>query len=73
MILSVIILWLIWFVPMLLYFIWKRGDWYLFIIPPVVITFISFCISFISEILGIIVIIVIHIYLVVSFLLRMRK
>ncbi len=73
MILALIFLWLIWFVPILLYIVWKRGDWYLFIIPPVVITIIAVCISVFSEVLGIIAIIVIHIYLVISFLLRWRE
>lgn len=73
MIQALIILWLIWFVPMLLYTIWKRGDWYLFIIPPTVITVIALCISVFSEILSIITIIVIHIFLIVSFWLRVKK
>lgn len=70
MISAVTILWVIWFVPMLLYIIWKRGDWYLFIIPPAVITIIALCISIFSEILGVIAIIVIHIYLIISFLMK---
>lgn len=73
MIFALIILWLIWFVPMILYIVWKRGDWYLFIIPPVVITIIAVCISIFSEVLGIIAIVVIHIYLVISFLLRWKE
>lgn len=73
MILALIILWLIWCVPMLLYIIWKRGDWYLFIFPPIVITIIALGISIFSEILSIIAIIIIHIYLIASFLFRMKK
>ena len=70
MILALTILWVIWFVPMLLYIIWKRGDWYLFIFPPAVITIIALCISIFSEILGVIAIIAIHMYLILSFLLK---
>lgn len=73
MILALIILWIIWCVPMLLYIIWKRGDWYLFIFPPIVTTIIALGISIFSEILSIIAIIIIHIYLIVSFLFRMKK
>ena len=70
---ALIILWIIWFIPMLLYIIWKRGDWYLFIIPPAIVTIIALCISIFSEILGIITILVIHIFLVVSFIVRIKK
>lgn len=73
MILALIILWIIWCIPMLLYILWKRGDWYLFIIPPTVISIIVLCISIFSEILSIIAIIIIHIYLIVSFLFRIKK
>lgn len=73
MIQVIIIMWLIWSIPMLLYIIWKRGDWYLFAIPPTVITIITLCISVFSKLLGIIAILVIHIFLIVSFLMRMRK
>lgn len=73
MILALIILWIIWCIPMLLYILWKRGDWYLFIIPPTVISIIALCISIFSEILSIIAIIIIHIYLIVSFLFRIKK
>jgi hypothetical protein len=72
-ILALIILWIIWCIPMLLYILWKRGDWYLFIIPPTVISIIALCISIFSEILSIIAIIIIHIYLIVSFLFRIKK
>lgn len=70
---ALIILWIIWCIPMLLYILWKRGDWYLFIIPPIIITIIAICISIVSEMLGIVAIIIIHIYLVVSFLFRIKK
>ncbi len=73
MIQALIILWLIWFVPISLYIIWKRGDWYLFIIPPTVITIIALSISVFSELLGIIAIIVIHIFISLYFLLRMKR
>lgn len=73
MILALIILWIIWCIPMLLYILWKRGDWYLFIIPPTVISIIALCISIFSEILSIIAIIIIHIYLIVSFLFGIKK
>ncbi len=70
---ALIILWIIWFIPMLLYIIWKRGDWYLFIIPPVIITIISLCISIFSEMIGIMAIIVIHTSLIALFIVRMKK
>lgn len=72
MIMALTILWFIWFVPVLLYIIWKRGDWYLFIIPPAVITIIALCISIFSEMLGVIIIILIHIYLIVSFFVKRK-
>ena len=70
---ALIILWIIWFIPMLLYIIWKRCDWYLFIIPPVIITIISLCISIFSEMIGIMAIIVIHTSLIALFIVRMKK
>lgn len=73
MIPTLIILWFIWCIPMLLYIVWKRGDWYLFIIPPTIITIIALCISIFSEILSITVTIIIHIYLIVSFISRIKK
>ena len=67
------ILWIAWLIPALLYLFWKRGDWYLFIIPPVIVTIIAVCISFISQTLSIIVIVAIHVFLFVSFWHRMHK
>lgn len=63
---AIVILWSVWLIPMFLYMIWKRGDWYLFIIPPTFTTIIALCISIFSVKLGIISIIGIHIFLIVS-------
>lgn len=73
MFIAIIILWIVWLIPTFLYIYWKRGDWYLFIIPPVVVTIIAVCISFFSEVLGILVIVVIHIFLLGAFWQRMKK
>ena len=70
---ALIILWIIWCIPSMLYIIWKRGDWYLFIIPPIIFTVIFLIIAIFSEVLGVIIIIAIHIFLVVLFLLGMKK
>ena len=70
---ALIILWIIWCIPSVLYIIWKRGDWYLFIIPPIVFTVISLIIAMFSEVLSVIAIIAIHIFLFISFLLRIKK
>lgn len=73
MLIALIILWAVWLIPTVLYICWKRGDWYLFIIPPVVVTIIALCISFFSEVLGILAIVGIHIFLLGAFLQRMKK
>lgn len=70
---AIIILWIVWLIPTLLYIYWKRGDWYLFIIPPVVVTIIALCISFFSEVLGILAIVAIHIFLLGAFWQSMNK
>ena len=73
MIIAIIILWIVWLIPALLYIYWKRGDWYLFIILPVFVTIIALCISVFSEVIGILAIVAIHIFLLGSFLQRMKK
>ena len=73
MLIAIIVLWIVWLIPTLLYIYWKRGDWYLFIIPPVVITIIALCISFFSEELGILAIVAMHIFLLGAFLQRIKK
>lgn len=73
MIISLSILWVIWCIPTLLYIIWKRGDWYLLIIPPAIISIIAILLSLVSECLGIVFIVGIHIFIVTTYLLSRRK
>lgn len=73
MLIALIILWVVWLIPTVLYIFWKRGDGYLFIIPPVVVTIIALIISCFSEVLGILVVVFIHIFLLGTFWQRINK
>ena len=66
MAIALIVLWIVWLIPAVIYIYWKRGDWYLCIFPPAVMTVLALCISIFSDTLAIIGLIGIHIYMVVS-------
>lgn len=70
MIVAILLLWGVWCIPMILYIYWKRGDWYLFIFPPIVIMVISLFTSMISESVGVLTILGIHIILIISYIRR---
>ena len=63
-----VIMWIIWIVPTILYIYWRRGDWYLFIFPPIIITGIMIVLSFISNDLGIMFCVLLHLFLVGSYI-----
>ena len=44
----------VWCIPMILYMIWKRGDWYLFLFPLVISILICRLLASISDVLSIV-------------------
>ena len=63
----IVFMWFIWLIPAFMYIFWKRGDWYLFIFPPLVVSVIALAISVFSEIIAIISIILIHVIMLFLF------
>lgn len=61
---ALIILFLVWGIPMILYIVWKRGDWYLFLFPMFLSTVICFVLAVISDVLSICFSIMAVIYIV---------
>lgn len=70
---ALILTWVIWLVLAIIYIILKRGDWYLWLFPPLAITIVGVLLWFFSEVLGIIFVAVVHIYIVSSAILRYFK
>ena len=66
MIIALIILLVTWGIPMILYIVWKRGDWYLFLFLMFSSFFICFILSVISDVLSICFAIIIAIYFIKS-------
>lgn len=62
MVIALIILAFVWIIPMVLYIIWKRGDWYLFLFPMIISFVISSVLALISNVLSIIFAIMVAIY-----------
>lgn len=73
MIMAIIIMWIIWLVPVLLYIYWKRGDWYLLFFPPVIISIIARIVYVFSEMLSVLSLVLIHIILLVIWWNRIKK
>ena len=72
MIFMYLTMWVIWFIPICLYIIWKRGDWYLFIFPPLCINVIMIFLSFISDTVSVLFCVCIHLFLIISFIKRKK-
>ena len=66
MVIAFIIMLLVWCIPMMLYIIWKRGDWYLFFFPMCISILICAVLSLASDVLSIGFTIIIAIYFVYS-------
>lgn len=63
MFIALFLMWFLWLALSIIYIIWKREDWYLFLFPPLVITIISILLWCFSEILAIVFVTGIHIYI----------
>lgn len=66
MISALIILLLVWCIPMVLYIVWKRGDWYLFLFPMILSFVICVVLTVISDVLSIGFAIMVVIYSIYS-------
>lgn len=64
MIIALIILAFVWCVPMILYIIWKRGDWYLFLVLLLISILICVVLALISDVLSICFAIIVAIYFI---------
>lgn len=64
MMIALISLVIIWLIPMIVYIIWKRGDWYLFLFPLFISILICMGLSMISDTLSISFVIIVVIYFV---------
>lgn len=73
MIILYILLWVVWLIPMIMYIIWKREDWYLFVIPPIVLQMVMMALSIVSDVLSVSVCIVIHVLLLGAYYYRKIK
>lgn len=73
MFITLMIMWIIWLIPAVLYIYFKRGDWYLFIVPPMFFTIIGLVISCFSEITGILVIVFVHIFIIDVYRQRIKR
>ena len=67
MIIALIILSFVWCILMLLYIIWKRRDWYLFLFPMFLSFIICVMLASISDMLCILVTIIVVIYIIYNF------
>jgi hypothetical protein len=68
-----VVLWIVWVIPAVIYIVWKRGDWYLFLFPPIVFSLVGWLISAFSEMIAMTVVAVIHIYLIISVIVRQKR
>lgn len=66
MVIAFIIMLFVWCIPMMLYIIWKRGDWYLFLFPLIISILICAVLSLGSDVLSIGFAIIVAIYFVYS-------
>ncbi|MDE7253762.1 MAG: hypothetical protein K2O32_12575 [Acetatifactor sp.] len=73
MAIALIVLWIVWSIPAVIYICGKRSDWYIWIFPPAAMTVLALCISILSRALAIITIIGIHVYLLVSCYIARKK
>lgn len=67
MIIAMVILLIMWSIPMILYIIWRRGDWYLFLFPMLFSFVICAALSVISDILSIVFALMVVAYAIYGF------
>ena len=73
MVISCVIMSLVWGIPMILYIIWKRGDWYLFLFPLFISILICAVLSWISDMVSIGFALIVAIYFIYNIISKSSK
>lgn len=73
MILSLIITWIFWLIIVIADVIFHPQEWYLFLIPPIIISIVIILLSHVNNTLCIILTIGLHIFIVIELLISYLK